>query len=333
MQRRTLLAGAAAAAVGRVLTPPLAGAQPRYPTRTIAFIVPSPAGGVYDLNGRLLVDAVKGKLGTIVIDNRSGGTAWIGVLAAAKAAPDGYTILLAGSATHILQPAMMAAPPYDPVKDFAAIATLTASWTCVAINPALPVHSLAELIRYAKDHPGKLTTGFRGIGDPTHLAGELFRRLGGGPDRPLDILDVPYRTVPQAVNDLVSGSLEMSMPHITRNVTELHEAGKIRLLSLNAPNRIPLAPDLPTSREAGLDGMIAGTDFYLYAPAGTPVPILALWNGVVGDALRDPAFRDKLIAAGLEPIFAGDLAATAVYIEKERERWTPLVKAMGIRIE
>jgi tripartite-type tricarboxylate transporter receptor subunit TctC len=329
MQRRTLLAGAAAAAVSRALAPPSAGAQARYPARTITFIVPSPAGGVYDLNGRLLVDAVRGKLGTIVVDNRSGGTAWIGVLAAAKAAPDGYTILLAGSATHILQPAMMAAPPYDPVRDFAPIATLTASWTCVAINPALPVKSLAELVRYAKDHPGKLTTGFRGIGDPTHLAGELFRRLGGG----LDILDVPYRTVPQAVNDLVSGSLQMSMPHITRNVTELHEAGKIRLLSLNAPNRIPLAPDLPTSREAGLDGMIAGTDFYLYAPAETPVPILAQWNGIVGEALGDTAFRDKLIATGLEPIFAGDLAATAAYIENERERWTPLVKAMGIKIE
>ena len=250
MHRRTLLAGAAAVAVGRVLTPPPAGAQARYPARTITFIVPSPAGGVYDLNGRLLVEAVRGKLGTIVVDNRSGGTAWIGVLAAAKAAPDGYTILLAGSATHILQPAMMAAPPYDPVKDFAPIATLTASWTCVAINPALPVHSLDELIRYAKDHPGKLTTGFRGIGDPTHLAGELFRRLGGGTAGPLDILDVPYRTVPQAVNDLVSGSLQMSMPHITRNVTELHEAGKIRLLALR-PNRIPLAPDLrPRARPA-----------------------------------------------------------------------------------
>ena len=329
MQRRHLLAGAAAAAAGRVLASRPAGAQARYPSRTITLIVPSPAGGVYDLNGRLLADVIRPKLGTIVVDNRSGGTAWIGVLAAAKAAPDGYTILLAGSATHILQPAMMSVPPYDPVKDFASIATLTASWTCVAINPALPVYSLAELIAYAKDHPGKLTTGFRGIGDPTHLAGELFRRLGGG----LDILDVPYRTVPQAVNDLVSGSLQMSMPHITRNVTELHEAGKIRLLALNAPNRIPLAPDLPTSREAGLDGMIAGTDFYLYAPAGTPKPILTQWNAAVGEALGDQVFRDKLVATGLEPIFAGDLDATAAYIENERRRWTPIVKAMGIKID
>ena len=105
---------------------------------------------------------------------------------------------------------------------------------------------------------------------------------------------MPYRTVPQAVNDLVSGSLQMSMPHITRNVTELHEAGKIRLLSLNAPNRIPLAPDLPTSREAGLDGMIAGTDFYLYAPAGRGGRSSSCGTAIVGDALRDPVFRDKL---------------------------------------
>ena len=162
--------------MGRALTPPPAGAQARYPARTITFIVPSPAGGVYDLNGRLLVDAVRGKLGTIVVDNRSGGTAWIGVLAAAKAAPDGYTILLAGSATHILQPAMMAAPPYDPVKDFALIATLTASWTCVAINPALPVHSLAELsatprtIR-ASSPPASAASAIRPISPASCFAG------------------------------------------------------------------------------------------------------------------------------------------------------------------
>jgi tripartite-type tricarboxylate transporter receptor subunit TctC len=329
MDRRNLLAGASGAALGSMLAPLSAGAQARYPTRTITFIVPSPAGGVYDLNGRLLVDVIRPKLGTIVVDNRSGGTAWVGVLAAAKAAPDGYTILLAGSATHILQPAMMTVAPYDPVKDFAPIATLTASWTCVAINPALPVNNLMELVKYARDNPGKLTTGFRGIGDPTHLAGELFRRLGGG----LDILDIPYRTVPQAVNDLISGSLQISMPHITSNVTELHQAGKIRLLALNAPNRIPLAPDLPTSREAGLDGMIAGTDFYLYAPAGTPVPILTLWNDITGAALADQGFRDKLVSVGLEPIFSGGLEHTAAYIENERERWTPIVKAMGIKIE
>ncbi len=329
MERRNLLAGASALALGAVLAPRCAGAQARYPGRTITLIVPSPAGGVYDLNGRLLVDAIAPKLGTIVVDNRSGGTAWVGVAAAAKAPPDGYTILLAGSATHILQPAMMTVQPYDPVRDFAPIATLTASWTCVAINPALPVHNLMELITYARNNPGKLATGFRGIGDPTHLAGELFRRLGGG----LDILDVPYRTVPQAVNDLVTGSLQISMPHVTSNVTQLHQAGKIRMLAVNAPHRIPLAPDLPTSAEAGLDGMIAGTDFYLYAPAGTPVAILTLWNKLAGSALGDPDFRTRLLNTGLEPIFAGDLDRTAAYIENERRRWTPIVKAMGIRID
>ncbi|MCX7314973.1 MAG: tripartite tricarboxylate transporter substrate binding protein [Alphaproteobacteria bacterium] len=329
MERRKLLVGASAVGLNALLGPGQARSQSAYPNRSITFIVPSPAGGVYDLNGRLLVDMIKPKLGTIVVDNRSGGTAWVGVTAAARAAPDGYTVLLAGSATHILQPAMMTVQPYDPVKDFSPIATLTASWTCVAINPALPVHNLKELAAYAKDNPGKLTTGFRGIGDPTHLAGELFRRLGGG----LDILDVPYRAVPQAINDIVGGSLQMAMPHITSNINQLHQAGKIRLLSLNAPNRIPLAPDLPTSREAGLDGMIAGTDFYLYAPAGTPVPILALWNRLAGAALSDPAFREKLVNVGLEPIFAGDLEQTAAYIEKERQRWTPIVKAMGIKID
>src|SRR6185436_5209803 len=142
-----------------------ASAQDNYPSRTVRLIVPTPAGGTYDLMGRLFIDKIGPALGTAIVENRSGGNATVGVTAAALSAPDGYTLLLGSNSTHIFQPAMMRTPPYDPVKQFVPISTLSASWACIAVSPKLGVNTLPELIDHARKNPGKLSHGMRGVGD------------------------------------------------------------------------------------------------------------------------------------------------------------------------
>jgi tripartite-type tricarboxylate transporter receptor subunit TctC len=254
--------------------------------------------------------------------------ATVGVAAAAKAAPDGYTVLLASNATQVLQPAMMSQPPYDPLKDFDVISALSASWTALVVTGSLPVNSVTELIDYARKEPGKLTLGFSGIGDTTHIAGELFKQLGGG----LDIVGVPYRGMAPAIRELVSGHLQAAMPHITGQLMDLHRNGQIKVLAINAPQRIVVAPDVPTAIEQGLPGMTAATFFYLYAPAGTPQPILERLNKLSQDALADPEYRKKLIDAGFDPVVIGDLEKTREFEHAEHERWTPIAKSTGIKI-
>lgn len=305
-----------------------AQAQESYPSRPVRLIVPSQAGGVYDLMGRLWADRISPMLGTIVVENRAGGLATVGVAAAAKAAPDGYTVLLASNATHILQPAMMSQPPFDSFKDFDVISALSASWTAIVVTASLPVHSVNELIAYSRANPGKLTFGFSGVGDTTHIAGELFKQLGGN----LELVGVPYRGMAPAIRELVSGHLQTGMPHITGQLMDLHRNGQIRILAINAPQRIALAPDIPTSIEQGLAGMTAATFFYLYAPAGTPRSILERLNQLSQEALNDPNYRAKLIDAGFDPMVIGDLEKTREFVRAEHERWTPIAKSTGIKI-
>lgn len=308
--------------------PAAAQAEAGYPVRPIRLIVPSQAGGVYDLMGRLWTEKAGPLLGTVVVDNRPGGSATVGVTTVAKAPPDGYSILLASNATHVLQPAMMTHPPYDPVKDFVVVSALAASWTAIVVNASVPVKSVRELVDYARANPGKLNFGFAGVGDTTHIAGELFKQLGKG----LDIVGVPYRGMAPAIRELASGHLQMGMPHITGQIIEMHRAGQVRILAINAPKRIAIAPDVPTAIEEGLPGMTAATFFYLFAPAGTPMPILERINTVSQEVLADAAFQKKLIDAGFDPMQIGNLATTQEFMKQEYERWVPIAQATGIKI-
>jgi tripartite-type tricarboxylate transporter receptor subunit TctC len=328
VNRRELVSSGLALAVAQTLASRRAWAQASYPARPVRLIVPSQAGGVYDLMGRLWADRIAPTFGTIVVENRPGGSATVGVAAAAKAAPDGYTILLASNATQILQPAMMSQPPYDPAKDFDVISALTASWTALAVTPSLPVKSVGELIDYARMHPGKLSLGFSGVGDTTHISGELFKQLAGG----LDIIGVPYRGMTPAIRELVSGHLQTAMPHITGQLVDLHRNGQIRILAINAPQRIAVAPDIPTAVEQGMAGMSAATFFYLYAPAGTSKVVLDRINQLTQEALADKEFQQKLIDAGLEPMLIGNVEKTREFVQAEHERWTPIARSTGIRI-
>ncbi len=197
---------------------------------------------MHDVIGRLWAERVKSVLGTIVIDNRGGGGGVIGANDVAHAQPDGYSILLGSTSTQVLSPAAMAQPPYDPVKSFAGVSVFSFSSTSIVVNPTVPVHSLGELVAYAKANPGKLSYGSAGNGSITNMAGELFKRLAGG----LDIVHIPYKGIGQGVSDLISGVIPMFSANATAQILDLARAGKGRILSVNSAEWIKAAPEIPT---------------------------------------------------------------------------------------
>ena len=304
-------------------------AQDRYPTRPIRLVIPSVPAGVHDVIGRVWAERVKPQLGTIVIDNRGGGGGLIGANEVAHSQPDGYSILLGSTSTHVLLTPVMANPPYDPVKDFSAVAVFAYSSTSIVINPALPVRTLRELIDYANANPGKLSYGSAGNGSITNLAGELFKLRAGG----LDIVHVPYKGIGQGVTDLIGGQIPMFSANATAQILDLYRAGKVRILSVNAQTRIRSAPDIPTSIEAGLPGMVAQTTFGIFAPAGTPRPILERINAVTQEAMATRRSRKSCCGLDFEPVRDVGPDKAAGVFQDELVRWTPILKTIGTKSE
>jgi tripartite-type tricarboxylate transporter receptor subunit TctC len=321
-----LAASIAVAATALVAT---ATAQERYPARPIRLVIPSVPAGVHDVIGRVWAEKVKPQLGTIVIDNRGGGGGLIGANDVAHAQPDGYSILLGSTTTHVLLTPAMANPPYDPVKDFSAVAVFAASSTSVVINASVPARTLTELIAYAKANPGKLSYGSAGNGSITNLAGELFKLRAGG----LDIVHVPYKGIGQAVSDLIGGQIPILSANATAQILDLHRAGKVRILAVNARARIKSAPDIPTAIEAGLPDMVALTTFGVFAPAGTPRPILERINAVTQDAMAEPQFQNELLRLGFEPVLHVGPDKAAGVFKEELARWTPILKTTSAKPE
>ena len=207
-----------------------------YPSRPIRLVIPFPPGGAFDAVGRPWADKVKPLLATVVVENMGGGGSSIGAAAVARARPDGYTILLGGTQTHVNEALLKSRPLYDPVKDLDPIAGVAANVLCIAVHHAVPVQTLNELIAYAKANPGKLSYGHSGVGSIQHLTGELFKSLTGTPE----IVQVPYRGTGPVITDLVGGQIPMGTPGVTGQVIELHRSGKMRVLAVtssHAPRR------------------------------------------------------------------------------------------------
>src|SRR3989440_4207468 len=245
LPRRRLLHVVIAATAFPVLSR-LAAAQ-SYPARRIRLVVPFPPGGAFDAVGRPLADKMKSLLGTIVVENIGGGGSSLGAAAVARARPDGYTILLGGTQTHVNEALLKGRPLYDPVKDLDPIAGVAANVLCIAVHPSVPVQTLKELIAYAKANPGKLAYAHSGVGSIQHLAGELFKSLAGTPD----IVHVPYRGTGPLITDIVAGQVPMGVPGVTGQVIELHRAGKMRVLAVTGSTRLAASPELPTAVELG----------------------------------------------------------------------------------
>ena len=329
IRRRDLLALGLAALSARSLTPHPAFAQSKYPERPIRLVVPFPPGGGYDAVARPWAEKMKPLLGTVVVENQGGGGSSLGAAAVARARPDGYTILLGGSSTHITEALLKSRPLYDPIKDLEPISNLVVAAFALAIHPAVPAKTLKEFIDHAKANPGKLSYGHAGVGSLNHLTGELLKSLTSTPD----IVHVPYRGSGPATADTISGQVAMVTPAVTGQLLEFHRTGKLRILAVTSPARLIAAPEIPTAVEAGFPGMISQQSIGLFAPSGTAKAIVEqIWQAT-RTAIAERAYQQVLIESGFEPDVDSTPEKFRRFIAEDIARWMPVVKAIGLKLD
>jgi tripartite-type tricarboxylate transporter receptor subunit TctC len=327
MRRRDVLAFGLASVSTAALSLP-ASAQAIYPEHPIRLIVPRTAGGVVDVVARLWAERAKPQLGSIVIENQGGGGGTIAATAVARAAGDGYTLLAGTTSELVINPVIMSQPSYDPIKDLVPIAITAVSVSSLMVHESVPARSLREFIVYAKANPGKLSYGSAGTGTPAHLCGELFKLLADLPD----IVHVPYKGAAPGLADFFSGHIPMMAASISPSVLEMHRVGRIRILVAGTDRRLAGAPDIPISTDVGFPNLITQQFMGLFAPAGTPRSIIEQIAGLTRQITADKDFQDKLVRAGFEPVTDSGPHAAATYVHEELVRWTPLLKASGLRI-
>jgi tripartite-type tricarboxylate transporter receptor subunit TctC len=322
--RRGFLAGVGALPLLGIA--PSARAADAWPNRPVKMIVSYPAGGANDLVARSVSTAMERTLNaTVIVDNRSGAAGVIGAEAAAKSPPDGYTLYMMSSA-QVLAPSLRKTLPYDPVRDFTAIALSARSSYVLAVHPSVPLKTMGELIAYAKANPGKLNYASSGVGAGPHLATELFASMAD-----VKLTHVPYRGDTPALTDLVAGQVQMSFMSIAPAVPHV-KSGALRPLAVASAKRFPSLPDVPTVAEAGLPGYDVGSWWGLVAPTGTPREIIQRAEGVVVPFLREASTAARFLEMGLEP---GELGAEAFqrYIAAEKDKLAEIVRRAGIQAE
>ena len=328
LRRRDLLALALSAVAGRELPASPANAEGNYPDRPIRLIIPFPPGGGFDAIGRPWAERIKSLLGTIVVENQGGGGSSLGAAAAAHSRPDGYTLLLGGSSTHITEAILKPRPLYDPMKDLEPISNIAVSAFALAVHPSIPANTLGEFIEYDKAHPGTLSYGHAGIGSLNHLTGELFKSLAGLPD----LVQVPYRGSGPATADALAGHVAMVVPAVTGQLIEFHRTGKLRILAVTSPERLIAAHDLPTARET-LPGMVSQQLIGLFAPAGTPSEIIDQIAEANHATLAELGYQRMLVETGFEPDIDSSPKKFRRLIEGEIAKWAPIVTSLGIKID
>ncbi|MBD8658008.1 tripartite tricarboxylate transporter substrate binding protein [Oxalobacteraceae sp. CFBP 13730] len=320
--RRTLTL-AAASALGLLALTPLAAQAQAFPTKAITIIVPFSAGGTTDILARVLGQFISKDLGQpVIIDNRAGAGGNIGTQLVARAAPDGYTILMGTVGTHAINQSLYPKLAFDPIKDFAPLTRVALVPNLLVANPAQPFKTVKELMAYAKANPGKVTFGSSGSGTSIHLSGELFKQMAG-----VDIQHVAYKGSAPAVNDLLGNHIAIMFDNMPSAIGHV-KAGKLRPLAVTTAQRSPALPDVPTIAEAGVPGYEATSWFGLLAPAGTPAPVVTKLNAAILKALADPDVKKKLLEQGAEP--AGETPAQfAAFIASETVKWGKIVKQSG----
>jgi len=300
-----------------------------YPTRPIRLVVPFPPGGAYDTIGRPWADQMKSRLGTVVIENIGGGGGSVGAAQASRARADGYTLLLGGATTHITEALLKNRPQFDPLKDLEPISGIAITAFALAVHPSVPVHNLGELIDYAKANPGKMSYGSAGTGSLNHLTAEAFKLRVGLPD----LIHVPYRGAGPAIADILAGQVPMIVPAMTNLVLELHRTGKLRVLAVTHGTRLAAAPELPTAVEQGLTDLVAPNFVGVFAPAGVPREVIGQVARANLALLGDSDYRQLLVSGTFEPHGGLNPESYRRYVESELVRWTPIVRAMGLKID
>ena len=298
-----------------------------YPNRTIRLVVPFPAAGTTDILARAAAQKLTEAFGqSVVVDNRPGAAGNIGSDLVAKSAPDGYTLLMGTVGTHAINPSLYSKMPYDHVKDFVPVVLVAGVPNVLVVNPALPVNSVADLIKLAKDKPGQINFASSGSGTSIHLSGELFKTMAG-----VDITHVPYKGSSPALIDLIGGQVQIMFDNLPSALPQI-KAGKLRAIAVTSLKRAPVLPDVPTISESGLPGFEASSWFGVLAPAGTPAPIVARINAEVNKWLQSAEAREKLLSQGAEAA-GGTPEHFGALIKKDIELWRKVVQKAGVKPE
>jgi tripartite-type tricarboxylate transporter receptor subunit TctC len=298
----------------------------QYPSKPIRLVVGFAAGGPSDVAARTIAQKLTEKWGQqVIVDIRPGAGGNIATEIVAKAPADGYTLLEPAFA-HAANPFLYSKLPFDAVKDFAPVLLFASIANVLVVHPSLPVHSVKELIAFAKAHPGQLTMGSSGNGTASHLASELMNYMAG-----IKTTHVPYKGLAPAHTDLMGGQLSMLFDGIVTGMPAVN-AGRLRALAVTTAKRWQGTPDIPTMSEAGLAGFEVNSWYGLLAPAGTPREIITRLNSEVSRALREPDARERLYSIGAEPM-NNTPEEFAAYISAEMAKWSKVIKAAGVRAE
>jgi tripartite-type tricarboxylate transporter receptor subunit TctC len=298
-----------------------------YPWRPITMIVPVAAGGQMDSVGRVIAERMRGPLGQpVIVENVTGASGTIGVGRVARASPDGYTLCYGAWATHVVNGAVYSLP-YDVVDDFEPIALTSMSPWVIAAKNAVPANNLQDLISWLRANPDKASAGTSGVGGPGQIGGILFQKLSG-----TRFQFVPYRGVALAMQDLVSGQIDIMLSDPSSAMPQFR-AGRIKIFAVLASSR--LVPDIPTVDEAGLPGFYLAPWHGIWAPKATPKAVIETLNAAVVDALADPAVRQRLadLGSNIPPREQQTPEALGNFQKSEIEKWWPIIKAAGIKAE
>jgi tripartite-type tricarboxylate transporter receptor subunit TctC len=296
-----------------------------YPTRPITLIAPWPAGGAIDALCRALGPRLADRLGQpLVIENRPGAGSTLGVGAARRATPDGYTLVMAGSGSLAIAPTAYSKLSYDPTKDFAPIGLVATIPFVLVVNPSLPIKSVADLVKYAKEKPGQLNYGSGGAGSPHQLLAEIFKSMTG-----IEMAHVPYKGSAPALNDVVGGHIQLLFSDPLPSLPQI-QAGNVRALGVSSAVRWPTAPDIPTIAESGVPGFDAAGWGMLVAPAATPADILVRLHAELKAVLESKEIRDEIVRLGMLPAAGSVREELQPFINSEIERWGKIVRQVGL---
>jgi tripartite-type tricarboxylate transporter receptor subunit TctC len=320
--RGALLPIALATAI--TLSAPAGASAAGFPDHPIKLIVPFGPGGPPDVSARIIGGYLSEHLGTVVVENHVGAGGTLAARLVATSPPDGYTLLAGTAGSLSISPQLYKDTGFDPLKEFTAVALVSSAPLVLAVQKSVPVHSVAELVAYAKANPGKLNYGAV-IGTPPHLSGEMFKHITG-----TNIVFVPYKSATQATTDVVSGQMNMTFEGTT-GISPFIKSGQLRPLAVTSPHRIPELPDVPTMDELGFPGMPPDSWQAIVAPAGTPAAIVAKINAMVNQGLATPELRNKIVGLGGEPqpLSVADFAA---YIASQYKRWGDVIRITGVTL-
>jgi len=297
-----------------------------YPTKSIRLVAPSTPGDAPDVIARLVAERLSVALGQqVVVENRPGAGGVVGSEIVAKAAPDGYTLIMGNAGSHGINAAVYSKLPYDILKDFAPVSQIAIAPNIFVVNPGLPVTTIQELIAYAKARPGQLSYASGGNGSSSHMSMELLKSMAG-----IDVVHVPYKGSTPALTDVISGQdavMSVNMPPAVPHV----KAGKLRALAVTTRARTPSMPDLPTVAET-LPGYETVAWFGVLAPAGTPRDVVNRLSAEIGRIARSPEMRERLAGMGAEPV-GGTPEEFAAVMARDIAKWTELAKSVGIKID